>query len=335
MYWGYSKALLASIAVIAVGMLLVQQIYLKFLDRSDNVQRISLALFVVLLSLLVGGCSSRKKINHIFDTYEIETTEKIPYVYYDKLALDNLIIDFGEILDENKYNWLFHEVYVIQNNTIWFGFSDIGSNENGSRQWNIASMNVDSKELNICYSGEFCLGFETDKVYVQNNNHSNESHQNDNGFYYNGKIILTDHVKTVEYDLQTKKSTEFMAGSYEYPTLEIEAEIVDHHTISFSKENKQKVFDVNHGKQKSNVFEKLYELEKEKNWQGKSYLSKLFDKVQIVNNQIYIICRVYNWDGETHAIVFQYDYDTNSCKYAFHCFMDDIIGNDLYVVPII
>lgn len=299
-------------------------------------KRISFALFVILLGLLVGGCSSRKKINHIFDTYEIEATEKIPYVYYDTLISGNISIDFGEILDENKYNGVFHEVYVVHGNTIWFGFSDVKSNENGSSKWNIASINVSGKELDICYSGEFCLGIGADKVYVQNNNnHSKEGYQTDNGFYYDGKIVLTDRVKTVEYDLQTKKSTEFMARSYEYPTLAIEAEIVDHHTISFLKENKQKVFDVKQGKQTSNVFKKLYELEKEKNWQGKSYLSELFDKVQIVNNQIYIICRVFNWDGETHAIVFQYDYDTNSCKYAFHCFMDDIIGNDLYVVPII
>ena len=297
-------------------------------------KRISFALFVILLSLLAGGCSSRKNINHIFDAYEIETTEMIPYVYYDTLIFGNIIIDFGEILNENKCNGAFHEVYVIQDDTIWFGYADVKSNENDSIQWNIASINVSGKGFNICYSGDFCLEIGADKVYMHNNNnHLKEDYQTDNGFYYDGKIVLTDHVKTVEYDLQTNNSTEFMATSYEYPTLLIEAEIVDHHTISFLKENKQKVFDVKQGKQTSKVFKKLYELEKEKNWQGKSYLSELFDKVQIVNDQIYIICRVFNWDGETHAIVFQYDYDTNSCKYAFHCFMDDIIGNDLYVVP--
>lgn len=47
-----------------------------------------------------------------------------------------------------------------------------------------------------------------------------------------------------------------MAKSYEYPTLAIETEIVDHHTILFSKGDIQKVFDVNQGKQTSNV-EKL------------------------------------------------------------------------------
>lgn len=294
-------------------------------------RRILLTMFVILSILLVGGCSSKKNLNHIFDTYEIETTEKIPYVYYDKLVLDNQIIDFREIV-KNQYNGIFHEVYVIQDDIIWFGFSNIAINESDSRQWNIAVMHIDTKEINICYSGEFCLGFATNKAYTQNNNYS-KNNQTDNGFYYDGKIVLTDYVKTVEYDLKTETSTEFMATSYEYPISAIEAEIIDYHTILFSKENNQKVFDVNQGKQSSKVFEKLYKLENKKNWQGKSYLSELFDKVQIVNNQIYIICRVINWHGETYAIVFQYNYDTNGCNYILHCFMDDVIGNKLYIVP--
>ena len=272
--------------------------------------------------------------NHIFDSYEIETTKKISYVYYDTLICDNTVIDLSEILYENNCNGVFHEVYVIQDDTIWFGYADVKSDGNDSTIWNIASLSVSGTDFNICYSGEFCLESGAEKVYMHNNNnHLKDDYQTDNGFYYDGKIVLTDRAKTVEYDLRTNNSTEFMATNYEYPTLVIEAEIVDHHTILFSKENKQKVFDVKQAKQTSTVFKKLYELEKEKNWQGKSYLSELFDKVQIINNQIYIICRVINWDGETHAIVFQYDYDTNVCKYAFHCFMGDIIGNDLYVVP--
>ena len=134
---------------------------------------------------------------------------------------------------------------------------------------------------------------------------------------------------------KTNNSTEFIATSYAYPKLSIEADIIKRHTILFSDGNKEKIFDVKQGKQSSKVFEKLCELEKKKNWQGKSYLSELFDNVQIVNNQIFIICRVLNWDGETHAIVFEYDYDSNDCKYAFHCFMDDVIGNNLNIVPLV
>lgn len=299
-------------------------------------RRVSLAFLAIVISLLIGGCSSRKDLNDMFDSYEIETAEKVPYVCYDTLVSNDVNLDFGELLDENVSNGVFYEVYVIQGDVIWFGYSDVKRNENGAKKWYIASVSIDGRNLNIAYSGEFCLGSEADQTYVQNNNsHSKERYLTANGFYYDGKIILTDHVKTVEFDLATASSKEFLAVNYEYPTLPIETEILDYQTISFCKNSEQKIFNVETGNQTSTVFKNLFELKKEKNWQGKSYLSELFDKVQIVNNQIFIMCRVLNWDGETHAIVFQYDFENNSCKYVFHCFMDDLIGNDLYVVPLI
>lgn len=296
-------------------------------------KRIISTLLILALSLVIVGCSSGEKLNQTFDTYEIETKEKISYVYYDTLVYGDRIINFEEMLDKSEYRGTFHEVYFIQGDTIWFGFSNATKNEDGSKTWHIASINADSKEINICYSGNFGLKKGADKFYAQNNNRLSEGHQVDNGFYYDGKIVLTDRTKTVEYDLQANKIAEFAASDYEYPILPIKADIIDYHTVSFSKESREKIFDVKQARQSSIAFEKLYELEQEKNWQGKPYLSELFDNVQIVDDQIYIICNVFNWNGETHAIVFQYDFDTNSCKYAFHRFMDDVIGNNLYIVP--
>lgn len=299
-------------------------------------RRILLVLPAIVISVLIGGCSSRVNLNDMFNAFEIETAEKIPYVCYNTLVFNDATLDFDELLDEKGYNAVFHEVYVVQDDIIWFGYSDVERNENGAKKWNIASVTINGSDLNIAYSGEFCLGSEADQTYVQNNNsHTEERYLTANGFYYDGKIILSDHVKIVEFDLTTTSSKEFLAENYEFPILPIEIEITDYQCITFCENSEQKIFNVENGKQTSKAFEKLYELEKEKNWQGKSYLSELFDKIQIVNNQIYIICRVINWDGETHAIVFQYDFENNSCKYAFHCFMDDVISNNLYIVPMI
>ncbi len=296
-------------------------------------KRISFTLFVILLCLLVGGCASRQEINDVFDAYEMETAEKIPYVYYHTFVFGDEVIDIDEILKD--IDGTFHEVYVVQGDKVWLSFSENKTDESGCKKWNIASVNINGEGFEICYSGEFSAESGADKVYRQSNNSLKDGYQTDNGYYYDGKIVLTDRVKTVEYDLRTNESTEFIAEGYAHPSLAMEAGIIDYSTILFSKQNQQKVFDVDKGKQSSKAFEKLFEFEKEKTWQGKSYLSELFDKVQIINDQAYIICRVLNWDGETHAIVFQYDYDTNSCKYAFHCFMGDIIGSNLYIVPTI
>lgn len=299
-------------------------------------RRVYIGFLAIVICILIGGCSSRNNLNDRFDAYETETAEKVPYVCFDILVSNGVKFDFGEFLDENVPNGVFHEVYAIQDDVIWFGYSDDKRNENGARNWYIASVSIDKANFKTAYSGEFCLELEADQAYVQNNNsHSKERYLEANGFYYDGKIILTDHVKTVEYDLATGISTEYLSVEYEYPALPIETEIIDSRTISFSKNSEQKIFNVETGSQTSTAFKDLLELNEEKIWSGESCLSDLFDKVQIVNNQAFIMCRAMNWNGETHAIVFQYDFENNSCKYAFHCFMNDIIGNDLYVVPMI
>lgn len=299
-------------------------------------KRVLIFLITITTSLLFVSCSSRTNLNEMFNAFETETTEKIPYVCYDALKFNDETLDFNELLHAKGYDAIFNEVYVVQDDVVWFGYSDSERNENGAKIWNIASVCMNGADMNIAYSGEFCLTSDADQVYAQKNNiHTDKRYLEANGFYYDGKIVLTDHVKVVEFDLTTKKSMEFSSKNYEFPILPIETRIIDHQAITFCKNSEQKSFNIENGIKTSEAFEKLYKLEKEENWQGKSYLSELFNKVQIANDQIYIICRVLNWDGETHALVFQYDFENNSCKYVFHCFMGDVISNNLYIVPTI
>lgn len=288
-----------------------------------------LAMIIVLLSC--GGCS-RTKINNMFDSFEVETPEPVAYVYYNTLVFQDKTLNFDKLLKTKK----FHEVYVIQNDIVWFGYSDTEKTINGGKQWHIASVTPDGNDLNVVYSGTFCLDENADRYYKQyNNSHKEELNLSANGFYDDGKIILTDHVKTVEFDLNTVSSQEVSTQDYDFPTLPVQVEILDYETITFCKNSEQKTFNTETGEITSKAFKKMMELKTEKDWEGESYLSELFDQVQMVNDQIFILCRVTNWLGETHAIAFQYDFEKNACQYAFHCFMGDIISNDLYVVPTI
>ena len=299
-------------------------------------RRIMLFFLAIAMALFMGGCSSRAQLNDMFDAFETETAEKVPYVYFDTLVFNDARLDFGELLEENVPGGVFHEVYAVRDGRIWFGYSAAGRTESGAKQWVIASVDPDGRNWNAAYQGEFCLGSGADQTYARNtNSHSQDSYGSANGVYDDGKIILTDQVKTAVFDLATAHAEEFAATDYDYPAVAIEVEMIDHQTISFCRNSEQKIFNVEAGSQTSEAFKKLYSLQNEKNWQGKSCLSELFDSVQIVNDQVFILCRVLNWSGETHAVVFQYDFENNSCKYAFHCFMNDLIGNDLYVVPVI
>lgn len=299
-------------------------------------KRVFCVLLVVLLCLSMTGCSlfskgnlSRTKLNERFDAYEPEVSETIPYVYFNTLIFDDVSLDFDNLIGAGT----FHEVYAVQGDTVWFGYADDERTEDGFCTWNIATVRLDGTNITVCYSGVFGVGDGADKNYTQSN--VGWSDHNDNGYYHEGKIVLTDGVKTVALDLQTNQPTEFAAADYGHPTATVKAEKVDSQTIVFAKDGVQKTFDVNCAKQTSDIFGDLYELEKEKNWEGVSCLSKLFAGVQVVGDKAYVFCRVLNWDGETHALVFGYDYDTNGCKYVFHRFMNDLILHRLYVVPTI
>lgn len=298
-------------------------------------RRVLIVGIIILCAFVCGGCASRAKLNNVFNTYNRETDEQVPYVRFNTLVFDDETTNMEEILLENGYDGIFHEVYVIQKRTIWFGFTDLKKSKENRENWNIASINIDEKKIRVYYSGDFCFDKKADETYITNHRFSKDRYLTTNGYYYEGTIVLTDHVKTVEFNLKTNSSTEFLYKNYKYPEMNISTKITEHRYITFSDGSEQKIFNVERGIQSSKVFEQLYEFDKKKNWQGKSYLSELFDNIQMINNQFYIICKVSNWDGEVHAIVFQYDFEDNVCKYAFHCFMDDVINDNLYVVPMI
>lgn len=290
---------------------------------------------VILLMAILNGCSSKTEITDLFESFSAETSENTPYVHHNTLVFNDVILDFDVLLKKNDIDGFFHEVYAVQDNVIFFGYSESARSQNGGKTWHIATVTIGQEKCNSVFFADFCAESGSDQHYISNSNsHSQNRYTVANGFYCDGKIVLTDHVKLIEFDIKTGTAIEFAAHAYNYPTMP-GVEIVDFQTISFSKGSQQKIFDTNEGAQASAVFGEMLELRKNKNWKGDSLLSDLFDKVQIVDNQIYIICRVMNWNGETHAVVYLYDFETNGCEYAFHCFMDDFITNNLYVVPMV
>ena len=47
-----------------------------------------------------------------------------------------------------------------------------------------------------------------------------------------------------------------------------------------------------------------------------SFLSDFFQYVKVINDQIYILCEVMNWNGEAFAVVFKYDFNTEQTFYV-------------------
>ena len=68
--------------------------------------------------------------------------------------------------------------------------------------------------------------------------------------------------------------------------------------------------------EKSSNAKQISGLSSYKRWNRKSFLSDFFQYVKVINDQIYILCEVMNWNGEAFAVVFKYDFNTEQTFYV-------------------
>lgn len=297
-----------------------------------------LFIFLLAFAMCLSFCSCNgAKLNNMFNAFEKENTADVAFVRYNVLEFGGKKLDFNKLLKSNSIDGTFKDAFFIKDGNVWFCYTNSQRNENDEQMWNIANVSLDNSEMNVLYSGDFCAQEGADKAYIQQNVCDSvfNGYPTDSGLYYDGKIVLTDKVKVVEFDIETLKSQEFSASEYQYPVANVTAQIVDYQNIKFTKDGVQKSFDTAQGTKTSEAFKKMYELEKEKIWSDKSPLCCLFDSIQAVEDNLYVMCCVLNCHGETHALAFEYDFETNGFKYVFNRFMGDIIGSELYIVPVI
>ncbi len=290
-----------------------------------------LCLIIMMIAFMLSGCVWRNQVEDKLDSLKIETEKMPAYVCYDALYIDDKKIIIDELLEDNSIKGDFCEVFIVKDERIWFSYSQ--DTPENTEVWNIASMDIEGKEIKVHYSNEFCLNDESDKSYFNNDNrYRKERYTEANGYYYDEKIVMTDHVKLIEYDISNGRVKEFLIDEYEYPEMTFSVEIVDYQKVYFTTDSETKELDVTKASEKSEAFMKIKEFENEKNWSKESYLKYLFDNVQVVGDNIYITCCVMNYMGEMHAVVFQYDFEQNECKYVFNHFMNGLVNNSLYVV---
>ena len=287
---------------------------------------------VFLLYLSFSGCVSKKVMDNRLNSLKMETETMPVYVCYRSIYINGEKINSDKFIEGESGD--IDEIFVIKDSRIWFLWS-IYNKPCDTEIWNITSVAMDGTDRKVHWSGDFCNSESADYSYTRKANRWNEYYTTANGYYHDGKIVLTDHDKLVEYNMADNTATEYKASEYEYPEVPLIIDIQEHQKIYFTKEAETKVIDLDTAAQNSEAFKKIKELEEKKDWQGVSLLFYLFDNVQIANGDVFIICRIINYGGETHAVVFKYDFYTNTCKYAFNQYTDGIISNYLYVVPVI
>lgn len=300
-------------------------------------KKIIISLLIFIISIILFGCSfmSRKRINNKLDTLKIEVENVPAYVHYDTIYKNGKSLNLKQILKKEKGEGVyFEDIFVVKNNRIWFLYREIKDDKNNVQIWNLASVTMEGNDMTVHYSNEFCASKLADKTYFyRDHRYKKEYFSMISGYYYNEKIVLTDHDKLVEYNMIDGVVTEYNEGDYIYPEVPLIIDIQENQKICFTVESETKMIDLETAANNSEALKKIKELEQEKDWDGCCLLKYLFDNVQVVGEDIFIVCRVLNYWGETHAVVFKYDFSSNTCKYVFNHFTNDVISSHLYIVP--
>lgn len=271
---------------------------------------ILILLIVVCITITVGIIILDQKYNmrHYFDNWTSETDEEIVHVLNDSFV-------YGRLDLQRYVNGLIKEVYCVRNERIYFCYIT-DSNSNSTEDWHIASIEINGQNLIDHYSGNLfdksnSLGFsyEYERLAYQTYDANNYG-----GLYSNNKIYLHGKDKTVVYDIDSNTLNE----TSDYPISRYICNINEHKTITIedTEQNLSKTITLESMAENNAYSEKLLKLSSRKNWDGTSPTKRLFSMVKVVDDQIYIICSVLNWNGEAFAVVFKYDFLSSSTAYV-------------------
>lgn len=284
-----------------------------------------LACFVLLLLLYVPVWITTEVECSRLDAWEESLSEKadIPaYQHYSKLIINSKEWSMGTLLEENGIDGSFQEALAMNDDHVWFVYT-YQEEDTKEKVWNIAALDLETGQINTLYT----------EVFGDHYRVITDGLKNKSAFYHNGKIVLTDHEKLTEYDIQTGSIRNMPESEYDYPDFSWNAEITDHKTIRITNDTKERVIKPESLAQSSEAFSAILESGDRKIWNGEVSSQYLFDSVQTDGENCYIFCRLMNWHGESYAIVFEYHMDSEKLQYCFYRYTSERFHNNLFVIP--
>lgn len=294
-----------------------------------NKWHIPIIVFLIICVFLIIVTVFIKKCNYIdffeMSRYKTENTPLVAYAYFNTVHIDDEVINLDNVLDNENY--IVEQVFCVDKNKIYFCYR---YHENKKVHWCLATVDTDGSKFNIVFDESF--DFDNDTRYDIS---VSKDYKNRTGYFYDDKIIITDYAKLIEYNIKTAVCTEYKYADYNHPSMHLSWEFSDNdEDISFYKSTDKVFINKDTLSSKSDVAKKIIEKNNHNIWNGDNALMCFFDSVQVVNDDVYLICRVLGYYGSTYALVFRCDLVEQEYKYAGYFFTGDVINEDeFYIIP--
>ena len=278
---------------------------------------------LIVITVLTVTFDIRYNMRHYFNDWEQEDDEDIVHILSNR-SVDGLYqVNLGDCVDG-----LIEEVYCVRNERIYFFYSTAIPDSYPDRIWHIASIGVNGEKLTDHFADN--LFYETNPLgysyrYKQLCYESPTS-ENYGGIYSNGKIYLHGKDITVVYDIDNDTVCETEG----YPIGKYRWNIEDHKaiTIEDTEQNIFRTVTLESMAEHNDYAKELLNLSTRKIWSGDSPTKQIFAKVKIIDNQIYIVCEVLNWLGESFAVIFRYDISSDEIRYLSSKKVGDIVSSN-------
>lgn len=290
-------------------------------------------LFILILLLIFlsnSGCIlTNNAIEKEIDALEIESNTPLGYLYHNKFFYLDEVLDFDELLKNEKIKASFEDVFCVTDNNIWFLYSTeiTGIGE----KWHLATVTMTGKDFCLRYESIFCSSDDSDTSYRKSLESIDYSEMN--GFYVNDKIILTDKNKLVEINILSNEIIEYSYKNYKFLESTVYIDIQPQQLVFHGKE-KKRIIDFTEASKMSKGFDQIAQFSKYKIYDGTYSMDSFFDKVQFCNGKYYIYGRILNWHGETHMVIFEYDFYNDCLSYILSLKTYDVASHCLFIVPI-
>ncbi len=280
---------------------------------------------IVLIGMVISVIVLDAKYNmrHYFDDWEPETDEEIIHVLSDTFIYYHL-----ESMNLDDYvNGRIEEVYCVKNDRIYFCYSTSDSDTRRNLVWHIASVGINGENLTDHYSGNLFKEphlFGDSYVYERLSYHSYDENLY-GGFYSNDKIYLHGNGGNIVYDIMCGTASEID----EHPIGKYRWRIENHQkiTIEDTEQNIFRTITLESMAEQNSYAQKLLELSSRKINTGDSSTYKILSKMKVVDDRIYIVCEVLNWNGESFSIVFRYDFSSEKVTYLSFFKVFDLVDS--------
>ena len=147
-------------------------------------------------------------------------------------------------------------------------------------------------------------------------------------FFYNRNIVLHDNEKTVSINIDTR-AVEYLEADafsnfrqlYDVKRIADTSDEAYYKQLTIVKGDEERVITVDYMANRNEYVDKLRQLEEHTTlFDTIDPLEKFFQDSFVINEKIYLVCNVFDREGERNTLIFCYDYENDSFEYLYHRF---------------